>query len=92
MTNIVARINITLPKELILELKKTVPPRYRSSMIASALSEKIADMKRKESLKKLKGVWTKAGGPAFKSDKEVTAWRKALWSSTDTRLEKRISG
>lgn len=92
MTNIVARINITLPKDLILELKKTVPPRYRSSVIAGALSEKIAKMKREEGLKKLKGIWTKAGGPAFKSDKEVTAWRRALWSSTNTRFEKRIHG
>ena len=92
MTNVVSRVNITLPTTLLEELKSTVPPRYRSPVIANAVSEKIAKIKREEGLKKLKGVWTKAGGPAFKSDKEVTAWRRALWSSTDARLEKRISG
>lgn len=92
MTNVVSRVNITLPKDLLEELRKTVPARYRSSVIASAVSEKIARMKREEGLKKLKGIWTKAGGPAFKSDKEVTEWRRALWSSTNTRFEKRIRG
>jgi len=86
MTNVVARINITLPKELILELKKTVPPRYRSSIIASALSEKIADMKRKESLKNLKGVWEKSGGVKIKTEKDLRTWRKSLWSSFESKF------
>lgn len=86
MTNVVSRINITLPKELILELKKTVPPRYRSSIIASALSEKIADIKRKESLKNLKGVWEKFGGVKIKTGKDLRIWRKSLWSSFESKL------
>ncbi|MEK7581696.1 MAG: hypothetical protein AAB512_05460 [Patescibacteria group bacterium] len=86
MTNVVSRINITLPKELIVELKKTIPPRYRSAIIASALSEKIADMKRKESLKKLKGVWEKSGGVKIKTDKDLRAWRRSLWSSFESKL------
>ena len=45
-----------------------------------------------ESLKKLKGIWTKAGGIDFKSDKELTAWRRSLWASTNVRLNKKIRG
>lgn len=92
MSTNVSRINITLPTDLAEDLRKTISSRERSKVIAEAVKEKIARIKREKSLKKLKGMWTKAGGPDFKADKEVTAWRRNLWASTDTRLEKRIRG
>jgi hypothetical protein len=92
MTTTVSRINITLPKNLVEELKKVIPPRERSKVIAEALRRRIATMKREESLKKLKGVWDKTGGVAFKSDKELASWRKSLWTSTEKRFSGKIRG
>lgn len=91
MATTVIRLNITLPRNLVSDLKDTIPERERSKVIAEALREKIARIKREESLKKLKGVWDKAGGISFRSEKELKAWRKSLWSSTEKRFHK-ISG
>lgn len=88
----VSRINITLPKDLVSDLRDTIPARERSKVISEALKKEIAMIKREKSLKKLKGIWTKAGGIDFKSDKELTAWRRSLWASTNTRLDKKIRG
>jgi len=92
MSTNVSRINITLPKDLAADFREIISPRERSKVIAEALKEKIARIKREESLKKLKGIWTKAGGIDFKSDKELTAWRRSLWASTNVRLNKKIRG
>jgi len=92
MATTISRINITLPKNLVDELKKSTPPRTRSKIIAEALAEKIAKMKREESLKKLKGIWDKAGGVAFNSDKELKTWRKGLWSAAEKRFSRKNSG
>lgn len=92
MATTVSRINITLPKDLIADLKKVIPPRERSRVITEALKAKIAKAKREEGLKKLKGVWSKAGGISFKSEADLRSWRKSLWSSTEKRFAKEISG
>ena len=89
MTTIVSRINITLSKELIAELKKTVPKRKRSKLIAEALEEKLTTIKRKAALEKLKGAWDKAGGTKFSSDEDLALWRKNLWASFDKRMGKK---
>lgn len=88
----VSRINITIPKNLVEELKKTVPRRERSKVITEALKEKIAKMKMDKSFMKLAGIWDKAGGIPFKTDADLRAWRKSLWSSTEKRFTKRTSG
>lgn len=86
MATTVSRLNITLPSNLVSDLKEIIPTRERSKIIAEALKEKIARMKREESLKKLKGAWDKAGGISFKSQKELKAWRRSLWTSTEKRF------
>lgn len=92
MATTVSRINITLPKNLIVDLKKAIPERERSRVIAEALKEKITRMKREESLKKLKGIWAKAGGISLKSEKDIKAWRKSLWSSAEKRFVRKLNG
>ena len=92
MTTTVSRINITLPKNLIVDLKEAIPERERSRVIAEALKEKIARMKREESLRKLKGIWGKAGGVPFRSNRDLRAWRRSLWSSAEKRFTRKISG
>lgn len=92
MSITVSRINITLPKNLIIDLKKAIPERKRSRVITEVLKEKIARMKREESLKKLRGAWSKFGGVTLKSDADIRAWRKSLWSTADKRLLRKIRG
>lgn len=92
MATTVIRLNITLPRNLVSDLKDTFPERERSKIIAEALKEKITRMKREEGLKKLKGIWDKAGGVSFKSERELRTWRRSLWSSAEKRFTRRISG
>lgn len=51
------RINITLPNDLIKDLKRTVPDGKRSQFISEAVREKISKKKnlKKEWIKSLKG-------------------------------------
>lgn len=92
MSTNVSRVNITLPKDLVSDLRDTIPARERSKIISEALKKEIAMIKREKSLKKLKGIWTKAGGVSLKTDADVRAWRKSLWSTTDKRLLAKIRG
>lgn len=80
-----ARIDLTLPKSLISELKKSVPKRKRSSFVARAVEDKLSTIKRDKAFKELSGVWDKAGGFKFRTDKELTLWRRKLWASFDKR-------
>ena len=86
MSTNVTRVNITLPKTLLADLKRVIPERERSMVIAEVLKERIARMRREESLKRLKGIWKKAGGVSFKTDKELATWRKSLWAATEKRF------
>lgn len=81
-----ARIDLTLPKELIAELKKTVPKMKRSSFVAEAVEDKLKSITRERAFKELAGSWDKHGGFKFRTDQELTRWRKKLWSSFDKRL------
>lgn len=92
MATTVTRINITIPKNLFEDLKNNFPKRFRSKVISDALKEKMTKIKREESFKKLKGVWDKAGGVSFKSEKDLKTWRRSLWTSTEKRFAKKISG
>ena len=88
----VSRINITLPKNLADDLKVTISPRERSKVIAEALKRELTAIKREKALKKLKGTWAKFGGVPLKSDADIKAWRRSLWSSSEKRFTGKISG
>lgn len=92
MASTVTRLNITLPSDLVVELRETVSPRARSRLIAEALREKLAERDRKEAMVKLKGSWDRFGGIKFAKEKELRAWRRSLWASTEKRLGKKLHG
>lgn len=46
------RINITLPNNLVRDLRRIIPARSRSKFIASAVSEKLSKKDLKDSLRK----------------------------------------
>lgn len=92
MVSTVTRLNITLPSDLVVELRETVPPRARSRLIAEAVREKLAEIDKKEAMAKLKGSWDRLGGIKFTKEKELRAWRRSLWTSTEKRLSKKLHG
>lgn len=89
MTTIVSRVNITLPKKLLEDLRLAVPKRARSKLIAEMLEEKLTEVRREKALEKLKGVWDKAGGVKFSTEDELSAWRKKLWATFEKRIIKK---
>ena len=52
MTVETERINITIPKDLVMELNQYTPPRKRSAFITEAIQQKIEQQK-KDQLEKL---------------------------------------
>ena len=88
MTVLFTRLNITAPSDLISELRRVVPERMRSKIVSEALEEKLTKIKREKAIEELAGIWKKAGGIPFRNDKELSLWRKKLWSSFDKRLAK----
>lgn len=59
------RINITLPRDLASDLRRTIPVRSRSKFISRALSEKLT--KRKN----LEKEWIKGLKASYKADKRI---------------------
>lgn len=92
MARTVARINITLPIDLVTELKETISLRARSRLIAEAVKEKLAEMKREEAMEKLVGSWDRFGGVKFNKSRELKTWRKSLWALTEKRLTRSPRG
>jgi len=86
---LISRVNITLPTELIYELRNTVPERKRSSFIAAAVYEKIKAIKRNKAFGELIGSWKKAGGVKFSKDEELSLWRKKIWAGFEEKLSKK---
>lgn len=86
MTSLYTRINVTIPNEIITDLRKIVPKRKRSKFVSSAIAKKIEDLKKKKALRTLSGSWDRAGGIKFSSDKELSLWRKNLWESFDRKI------
>ena len=80
-----ARIDFTLPIALVSELKKSVPKWKRSDFVADAVEEKLKSIKREKAFKELRGIWDKSGGVKFSTDKELSDWRRNLWSQLDKR-------
>jgi len=88
----VTRINITLPIDLVNELKETISSRTRSRLIAEAVWEKLAAIKREEAMRRLAGSWDRFGGIKFSKSKELKIWRKSLWALTEKRLTRSRRG
>ena len=67
------RINISLPADLVKDLKKRTSPRGVSRFLAEAAKEKIKVMEREQAFKELL-----AGPPAFPTIKDSAKWVRNL--------------
>ncbi len=87
MINTYSRINITIPSELLSELKSLVSVGKRSKLISEALSDKLDEIKRTEAIARVAGSWNKkTSNVVFSRNSELTLWRKKIWKSFDDRL------
>lgn len=80
------RINISLPADLVSELKKVVPPRGVSRFLANAARERIAHIEREKALKELLDA-----PPTFtflKGKNAAVKWVRALRKEDNKRLER----
>lgn len=83
------RMNVSLPKELVKNLKKNVPPRGISKFLSDAASEKMKAIAKEKALKELL-----AAPPAFtflKGKNAAVRWVRRLRREDEKRL-KRVWG
>ncbi len=82
----VTRINITIPKKLVVELEKTVPNRGKSSFISEAIEEKLIRERRREALNDLAKL------PAtFNNIKDSAKYIAKMRSDDDKKRSKELA-
>jgi len=77
------RVNISLPSDLVKELKKKIPFRGISRFISDAAREKVENMSREDALKELL-----SGPPAFPQIKDSVKWVRELRRNDLKRLKR----
>ena len=82
-TSSYVRINITLPRDLVKELKEKIPSRGLSKFLADAAEEKVEELTREEALKELL-----AAPPAFPHIKDSVKWVRDLRRRDLKRLKR----
>lgn len=77
------RINISMPSDLVTELRRRVPKRQISRFLSDAAKTKIDDLTQEEALKKLL-----AGSPAFPHIKDSVKWIRELRKGDLKRMKR----
>jgi hypothetical protein len=82
-------MNLSLPDELLDELRRVVPPRQRSAFVVEAIRERLALVAQIDAVRESAGTWPNKGrhDPA----KRIRAEREA-WSKRGLAGEKKRSG
>ena len=81
-TNVV-RVNISLPKDLVKEIKKHVPSRGMSKFIAETAKKKIEELEREKALKELLDA-----PPAFAKIKDSVAYVRKMRRLDEKRMKR----
>ena len=86
-TTPIIRINITIPKNLIDELEKEVPPRGKSGFIAKAIEEKLERERREKAFIELRDA-----PPAFTHIKDAAKYVSQMRKNEDKIRNKKLYG
>lgn len=74
-------MNLSLPDELLDELRRTVPPRQRSAFVVEAIRERLALIAQVEAVRESAGTWSSKGRPdpakQIRADREAWSKRRA---------------
>lgn len=77
------RVNVSLPRDLVKELKEKIPPRGISRFLSDAAKEKVEKLTQEEAFKELL-----AGPPAFPHIKDSVKWVRDLRKEDLKRLRR----
>ncbi len=81
-----AKVSVTLPRDLALEIRSMVPPGEVSSFFAEALEHYIAYRKQKVALMKGFGAWKNEAHADLVTPQDSTAYVRAIRASDSERL------
>lgn len=79
------RLNVVLPRSLAEELRRLVPARQRSQLIADATAERLARLKLQQALAEAKGAWHDEDHPELAAG--VESWRDELRQIDEARWQ-----
>lgn len=77
------RINVSLPPDLVKDLKKVAPKRGVSKFLAEAASEKLRIIKAKKAVEEIL-----AAPPAFTEIKDSVAWVRKMRRLDEKRMKR----
>lgn len=81
-----AKVSVTLPRDLALEIRSMVPPGEVSSFFAEALEHYIAYRKQKTALEKGFGAWKNESHPDLVTPDDATVYVRAIREADSGRL------
>ncbi len=82
--NGVEKVNVTLPKETVLKLRRFVPAGKRSHVIAQATNQYLESLTQKAAIRRVAGLWKDRSG--LRTQTDVNRMLKRLRGSTAKRL------
>lgn len=80
------KLSVTLPKELAIELRATVPHGKLSAFLTEAVQFQLAYQRQKAALKIGFGAWKARNHPDLKTPEDSTAYVRALREADEWRL------
>lgn len=81
------RVSVRLPKGLMEELRRYVPPRKRNQVITEGTARMLAEIKLKRGLAVGAGAWTDELHPELNSPEDAERFLKEIRASTNRRLQ-----
>lgn len=89
----VARVNITIPINVLSETKEVLKkPMTFSGLVSDLVADWVKQRKRDKAFEALRGTWVESGGPDFKNLAEYNRWKAKIWGPTTKRIIKKSSG
>lgn len=82
------RINISIQKKVLEELRKLIAPRKRSEFIAEATKEKLTLLKQQKALEKAAGAWNDANHSNLNTSADMEIYLRETRGNYETRIER----
>ncbi len=88
-TKTTEKLSVTLPVELVSELRQTVPSGEVSAFVADAVRDSLARRRFQEALDRGMGAWTDDNHPDLMTPEDSTAYVRALRDPSRWRVADR---
>lgn len=82
------RVNISLPKAVVEEMRKLILPRKRSEFIAQATKEKLDLLKQQKVLEMSAGKWSDQNHPKLNTQEDMNLYLRETRGNYEARLER----